>query len=87
MITSLILSIFLTFLNYIIGLLPVGSLPAQVSEALTYFLSKLGMLSTFLPVSTFLLVFKYVVDFEIVVLGLKLFLWIISKIRGGTARS
>jgi len=84
MIIGYILDLFYRFLSFIIGLFPTGDLgiPTGFSEGLTLVVSYLHAWSWLLPVDTFLSAAITVTGFYAVLIGVKVFLWVIRTIRG-----
>jgi len=82
MITGLLLSIFLSFLNFVLGLLPTASLSSSITTGLTNFTSYVLQFNGFFPVDTAITLVGYAVAFWVLVFGFDFFKWLIHLIRG-----
>lgn len=82
MITTFFLTIFYSFVNLIVGFLPVGSLPSAVNTAIVYFWGVMQTFSYVVPVDTLLQAILVVFVFDFAVLLWHFINWIIRKIPG-----
>lgn len=82
MITAFILTIFLGFVNFVVGFLPTGNLPAAIGTAFTYFISLLNTFSFVIPVDTLLQAAAVILVFDGVMVLWYFINWIIRKIPG-----
>jgi len=82
MILGLLITILLTFFNYIVGLLPTASLDSSVTSGITSFVNYIYQFNTFFPVDTAVLLLKYTAAFWLLVFTFDFFKWIIHLIRG-----
>jgi len=82
MITTFLLTILYSLLNLLVGFLPIGSLPAPISSALTYFVGILNTFNFFFPIDTLLTVLVFAVGFHAIIYLYHLINWIYHKIRG-----
>jgi len=82
MITTFLLSLLNAFLGFLLGLLPVGSLPIQFTEAVNYFVGILYSFSYIFPVTTLVAALLVYLVFDGVVLLWHLLQWVIRKIPG-----
>jgi len=84
MISTFFLSVFNSFLNLLLGLLPTGHIPTDLSNA---FVSLWGVINTFsylIAVDTLIQVFLLAMAFDIALLVWRFINWIIRKIPGMT---
>lgn len=82
MITTFLLYIGLSFVNFIIGFLPVGNLPATITTAFAYFMSVVNSFSFVVPVDTLLQAAGVILVFDGAMVGWYFLNWIIRKIPG-----
>jgi len=82
MITTFILTIFSSFLNFLVGFLPTGSIPQGFTDAVSYFFGALNAFSYIFPVSTLFTCLLLYLAFDLAVLLWHLFNWVIKKIPG-----
>lgn len=82
MITSFLLTTFVSFLAFIIGFLPTGSLPVAVSSSIVYLSSILNAFDFLFPISTLFIVLSIVITVDIAVWAFHSVLWVYHKIRG-----
>jgi len=74
MIVGFLLTILLTFLNVILGLLPVATLDSAISTALTNFINYVYQFNAYFPIDTAIQLVKYSVAFWILVFSFDFFL-------------
>lgn len=82
MITGLFLTIFLGFLNFVFGLLPIASLNSAITSGLTSFVNYVYQYNVFFPVDTAIILIGYTALFWVLVFGFDFFKWLIHLIRG-----
>jgi len=82
MITGLILTILLVFLDVLLGFLPTGTLDSSVTTAINWFFQYAHGFDFILPVSTMIQVFIWSMTFELAVLLFNFIHFIYNKIRG-----
>jgi len=82
MISTFFLSIFYSFVNFLVSFLPSGSLPSGVSTAVTYFWGVVNTFSYLLPLDTLLQALLVVFAFEFAIMLWAFLNWIIRKIPG-----
>ncbi len=82
MITGLILTAILTFVNFIFGLLSGAAIATGVSDGIVAFFNYTYQFNNLLPIDTALQLLHYAADFWILVLGFEISKWIIHLLRG-----
>jgi len=82
MIVTFILQIAYAFINFLIGFLPVGSLPPQITTALTYFVGVINSFNFLFPIDTLITVLGISISFELAVVFFHFINWVYHKIRG-----
>jgi len=82
MISTFFLTILAGFLGILLGFLPVGALPPDVSAAITNTWGMVNAFSYVIALDTFLQVLFLVLAFDLVVLLWHIIQWIIRKIPG-----
>lgn len=82
MITSFFIGVLGAFIGFFVALLPVGSLPTEISSALTYLFALINTMSYVIPVVTLLSALLVVLAFDGVLLLIKIIEWFIRKIPG-----
>jgi len=82
MITGLLLSILLGFLNFILGLLPTATLDTSLSSGITSFVTYVYQFNGFFPIDTALKLVGYAVAFWLLVFSWDFFKWVVHLIRG-----
>jgi len=82
MITTFLLYIALSFVNFIIGFLPVGHLPTAITTAFAYFMGVVNSFSFVVPVDTLLQAAAVILVFDGAMVGWYFINWIIRKIPG-----
>lgn len=82
MIITLLLNIAYSFIDGLILLLPVGSLPTQFMTAVNYFWGIFNSFSYIIPVQTLFEALLIVLAFDLVLLGWRFLNWIIRKLPG-----
>jgi len=82
MIVTVFLNFCYLFLSGLIGLLPVGSLPAGVATAFAYFVGVINAFSYVVPVQTLFQALAVVVGVDVAIMLWHFFNWIIRKIPG-----
>ena len=80
MITTAILYILYLFISGIVAILPVASLPSDITTAISTASSYISSFDFIFPVSTFLAVFSLILILESAFLIYKIIMWIIKKI-------
>jgi len=81
MITSFLLQIVFTFLNFLISFLPVGSLPSGIPTAITYIAGVMNTFNWFFPLDTLFAVLAIAVAFEVAIIVFHFVEWVYHKIR------
>jgi len=82
MISTFFLSIFSSFVNLLVGLLPTGNLPANMSTAFAYFIGVANTFNYVFPLATLLEALAVVLIFDGAVMLWHFVNWIIRKIPG-----
>jgi len=82
MITGLLLTILLTFLNFILGLLPTASLNSSITTNFNAFISYVYQFNSIFPVDTAIVLVQYTVAFWVLVFLFDFLKWLIHLIRG-----
>jgi len=82
MITTFLLQILSSFLNFIVGLLPTGNLPTAISSSITSIWGYVNAFSYVVAVQTLIQVVVLVIAFDIGMLLWHLIQWIIRKVPG-----
>jgi len=82
MITSLFLTIFLVFFNYILSLLPTGTLNSSITSGITAFFAYIFQFNAFFPIDTAIILVQYAVIFWLAIFTFDFFKWLIHLIRG-----
>jgi len=82
MIIGFLLTIFLGFLNFVLGLFPTASLSTSITTGLTNFVNYIYQFNGFFPVDTAITLVGYAVAFWILVFTFDFFKWLIHLIRG-----
>lgn len=82
MITTFILTMFNNFVVGLLGLLPTGHLPIEITNAFAYFFGVLNAFSFVVPVDTLLAAAGVVLVFDGAMLVWYFVNWIIKKIPG-----
>lgn len=80
MITSFLLTILNTFLLFIVGFLPTGSLPLQISTSIVNIWGYVNAFSYVIALDTLIQVVVLAVAFDLVMLLWYLINWILKKI-------
>jgi len=82
MIATFFLTILNSFLNLLLGFLPTGTLPTEVSGAITNIWGLINAFSYLIALDTFITVLLLVLAFDAVVLLWHVIQWVIRKIPG-----
>jgi len=82
MISTAILTFLNSFLQFLLGFLPSGSLPTEIATAINYFVGIVNSFSYVIPVATLFQAFAVVVSVDVAILLWHLFNWVIRKIPG-----
>jgi len=82
MISTFFLTIFSSFIGFVLGFLPTGNLPAAVTTAFAYFVGLLNAFSFVIPVDTLLQAAAVVLIFDGAMVVWYIINWIIRKIPG-----
>jgi len=82
MITTFLLTIFNTFVGFLLGLLPSGNLPEVIISAFAYFVGVMNSFSYVIPVATLFQAFALVVAVDLAIMLWHFINWIIRKIPG-----
>jgi len=82
MIISFILTLFNNFIVGLISILPTGSLPVFVSQAIAYFVGIANSFSYIIPVATLFQAFTLVISVDVAILAWHFLNWLIRKIPG-----
>jgi len=82
MITTFILTIFSSFVGFLLSLLPTGSLPVAISTAFNYFVGILSAFTYVFPVVTLFQAFALVIAVDLAILVWHFINWVIRKIPG-----
>lgn len=82
MITTFILDIFYNFVNFLVNLLPTGSLPTSIASSIENIWGFINAFSFVIALDTFLQVLLIMLAFDAVVLLWHLIEWIIRKVPG-----
>lgn len=82
MITTFFLSILYGFITLVIGFLPTGNLPNEITQAFAYFLGVVNTFSYVVPVDTLLQAALVILVFDGGMVIWYLINWIIRKIPG-----
>jgi hypothetical protein len=82
MISTILLSILLTFLTFITGLLPIGHLPGEMTTAFAFFFGIANQFTYVFPIYTLMQALAVFLIFDGVVLLWHFVQWIIRKIPG-----
>jgi len=80
MILTFLFNFFFDFLNGLINLLPVGSIPTGIGDSLTYIVGVMNTFNWFFPLDTLFTVLGITVGFELVVVSYHFIMWILRKI-------
>jgi hypothetical protein len=84
MIPSFFIILWANIVSAAASLLPIQSLPADMSNAFQYIVNSLYKFSDIIPVTQTLNVVVAALSFELLVFGYKSTIWIYNKIRGTT---
>jgi hypothetical protein len=82
MITTFILTLFNSFLSFLLQFLPTGTLPSGLVSAIGYFWSAINSFSYIFPVGTLLLALLFLVAFDFAIVFWHFIQWVIRKIPG-----
>ena len=82
MITGFFLSITVSFVGFLIGLLPYGEISTNFTSAINYVVGVLNTFNYLLPISTLFTVLGLVVAFDIALWFWQFSKWITRLIRG-----
>jgi len=82
MITTIFLTIFLSFINFVFGLLPTANLDGSIATGLTNFVNYVYQYNGFFPIDTAIQLVIWTAAFWIVVFAFDFFKWLIHLIRG-----
>lgn len=82
MIITFLLTIFYSFILFLIGLLPVGVLPVGISTALIYIIGVVNSFNWFFPITDLFAVLFIALIFEAAVLLWHFINWVYRLIRG-----
>jgi len=82
MITSAFLIILASLLTFLVGFLPVGTLPASVSASLVSVWGMVNAFSYLIALDTFITILVLVVAFDLIVFLWHLIQWVIRKVPG-----
>jgi len=82
MITSFFIAVFVSIINLILGLLPIGTLPAAVSSSITYISGVLNTFNYLFPISDLFIVLSLVITVELILWLFHVTIWVYHKIRG-----
>lgn len=82
MISTFFLSIFYSFVSFLVGFLPTGTLPASIASSFAYFMGLVNSFSYFVPVATLLQAALLVLAFDGALFLWSFINWIIRKIPG-----
>lgn len=82
MISTFFLTLFNSFINLLLGLLPTGDLPTEISSAIMYFFAVANQFTYVFPVYTLIQAIIVVLIFDGVVLLWQAINWIIRKVPG-----
>jgi len=82
MIITFLITLLSVFMQFLINILPTGSLPSGISAAITYFVSVMYRFNALLPVDTLFQVVGAFVVFEAGVFGFRFIQWIYHQIWG-----
>lgn len=82
MITGLLLTIFLSFFNFVLSLLPIASLDSAITTNLTNFVNYVFQFNGYFPIDTAIQLVSYAVGFWVIVFTFDFFKYIIHLIRG-----
>jgi len=82
MILTFLFSQFYILVDFLLGFLPSGGLPAAFATALAFFWGTINSFSYIVPVDTMLQALLAVIAFDLAVLGWHILQWVIRKIPG-----
>jgi len=82
MITTFFLTILYGLVNSLVGILPIGHLPASISSAFAYFIGLVNTYNYIVPLATLLAASLVVLFFDGILLLWHIINWIIRKIPG-----
>jgi hypothetical protein len=82
MIVAFFLSLFFGFINLLLGVLPTGHLPVQMTAAFAYFFGAANLFSYIVPVATLMQALVVVLVFDGAIMLWHFVNWIIRKIPG-----
>jgi len=82
MIITFLLTIFNTFVGFLLSFLPSGNLPTVISNAFTYFVGVMNAFTYVFPVVTLFQAFALVVAVDLAILLWHFINWVIRKIPG-----
>jgi Na+-transporting NADH:ubiquinone oxidoreductase subunit NqrD len=82
MITSFFLSIVVAIISWIAQVFPIGSLPSQIPDAISYFYHVLPIIDYLIPINTLFVALGYAISFHLIVYGGLFAIWVYDKIRG-----
>jgi len=81
MIIGFFLSLFYTFISFIVGLLPTSAFPSEISSAITTFWSYVNLFSMVVPVQTIITVLGLSFTYLATLLVWDAFHWVLRRIR------
>lgn len=81
MITGFFLSILLTAVSFIVGLLPVIAFPAQITAGIVWFWSYVNLFSMVIPVQTIVTLIGVMTTYYVVKLLWQAFHWIMRRFK------
>jgi len=82
MITAFFLNIFYSLIIFLLGLLPVGSLPSDITTSLAYIVGVMNTFNYFFPIGALFSVLALSISFELAIMVFHFANWIYHKIRG-----
>jgi len=82
MIFTFLLTIFNTFVSFLLSFLPSGNLPSIITDAFTYFVGVMNAFSYVIPVATLFQAFALIVAVDLAILLWHFINWVIRKIPG-----
>jgi len=82
MIVTIFLSILSSLFSFLIGFLPIGSIPSGITDALTYIVGVMNTFNYFFPIGTLFSVLAITLAFELGVFLYHFAMWIYRLLRG-----
>jgi hypothetical protein len=82
MIIELLINLFSSIANFLVNLLPTGTIPSEIDTAFTFLASAFEKANVFFPVTVVLTMLSIMLTIEFALFAFKASNWFLNKIRG-----